>query len=109
MRTERLRIMKILPTLAAFLIALTPSIARSADFGGEEAPPESAFVTPMPPPVLLARPYNYVYEEGGIYYAPPYPMPYFGLFPQWGPQVAFMPQPYWQPPPRPPHPPRRRW
>lgn len=102
--------MKILPTLAAAFVFLMPSLACSADFG-EEAPPEEAFVTPIPPPVLLARPYNYVYEENGIYYAPPYPMPYFGLFPQWGPQVAFMPQPYWQPPPapRPPYPRRRRW
>ncbi|CCB65198.1 hypothetical protein [Hyphomicrobium sp. MC1] len=108
-RTERLQAMKILPILAAAFIVFMPALASAADFGGEEAPPEEAFVTPIPPPVLLARPYNYVYEENGIYYAPPYPMPYFGLFPQWGPQVAFMPQPYCQPPPRPPHPPRRRW
>ena len=93
--------MKILPTIAAFAFTvLAPSLATAADFGGEEAPPPEAFVAPVPP-VLFARPYNEVYEANGVYYAPPYPLPYFGLFPQWGPQVAFAPQPYWQPPPRP--------
>jgi hypothetical protein len=84
----------VVATSAAALIL--PSLALAADFGGEEAPPEQAFVAAVPPPVLFARPYNYVYEEHGVYYAPPYPLPYFGLFPEWGPQVAFTPQPYWQ-------------
>jgi len=89
---------------------MLPSFASAADFGGEEAPPEQAFVV-APPPVLFARPYNYVYEEHGVYYAPPYPLPYFGLFPQWGPQVAFTPQPYfWQARPMPTRrPAHRRW
>jgi hypothetical protein len=82
-------------------MGLASSFASAADFGGEEAPPQEAFVVPVPP-VLFARPYNDLYEENGVYYAPAYPLPYFGLFPQWGPQVAFYPQPYWQPPPRPP-------
>jgi hypothetical protein len=82
------------------LMLFSPSFASAADFGGrEEAPPESAFVTAAPPPVLFSRPYNYVYQEQGVYYAPPYPLPYFGVFPEWGPQVAFYPQPYWQAPP----------
>jgi hypothetical protein len=95
---------------ALAIVTFMPAVASAADFGGEEAPPQEAFVTPMTPPVLFARPYNYVYEENGVYYAPAYPLPYFGLFPQWGPQVAFYPQPYWQPPPVPPrrHM-RRRW
>ncbi|MFT3730783.1 MAG: hypothetical protein QM780_05045 [Hyphomicrobium sp.] len=94
---------------ACMLAALFSIPARAADFGGEEAPSPEAFVVPVPP-VLFARPYNEVYEQGGVYYAPPYPLPYFGLFPQWGPQVAFYPQPYWQPPPQPMRrPPHRRW
>ena len=93
-------------------LALQPALA--ADFGGEEAPPPEAFVVVAPPPVLFSRPYNYTYEENGVYYAPTYPMPYFGLFPQWGPDVAFYPQPaWWARPAPPPMPPRRarprRW
>ena len=83
------------------------SMACAADFGGEEAPPQEVFV-PATPPVLFARPYNDLYEEHGVYYAPPYPLPYFGLFPQWGPQVAFYPQPYWQGLPHRMNPRRRR-
>jgi hypothetical protein len=94
---------------ACAFVAGAPTFALAADFGAEEAPPEQAFVVAAPPPVLFARPYNYVYEEHGVYYAPPYPLPYFGLFPQWGPQVAFTPQPYWQAPPMPPRRPARRW
>ena len=103
--------MKILQRFAiSAVIVLAPSLASAADFGGEEAPPAEAFVTPITPPVLFARPYNELYEENGVHYAPPYRLPYFGLFPQWGPQVAFYPQPYWQPPPRPaPHRAPRRW
>jgi hypothetical protein len=93
--------------IAGAVLAM-PSLAIAADFGAEEAPPEQAYVVAAPPPVLFARPYNYVYEEHGVYYAPPYPLPYFGLFPEWGPQVAFTPQPYWAPPPMPPRPPRHR-
>jgi hypothetical protein len=93
---------------SAFAVLSMPCISRAADFGAEEAPPEQAFVVAAPPPVLFARPYNYVYEEHGVYYAPPYPLPYFGLFPQWGPQVAFTPQPYWYSPSAPRGPFRHR-
>ena len=94
---------------ALALLIITTSIACGADFGREEeAPPLEAFAAPVPP-VLFARPYNDLYEANGVYYAPPYPLPYFGLFPQWGPQYAFYPQPYWTPPPTPPrHRPGRR-
>ncbi len=102
--------MKILAAIAALALPfLTPSFASAADFGREEAPPPEAFVAPVPP-VLFAHPYNDLYEDNGIYYAPPYPLPDFCLFPQWGPQIAFYPQPGWHgqvaPRPRRPH---RRW
>lgn len=94
---------------AIVVLAFGAPAASAADFGGEEAPPQEAFVTVVPP-VLYARPYNDLYEEHGVYYAPPYPLPYFGLFPQWGPEVAFTPQPYWYGAPRPPRArPHRRW
>src|SRR3569832_1019614 len=96
-RSTRVRARKGLAfATACALVVAMPSIGLAADFGGEEAPPPEAF-TPVPiPPVLFARPYNDLYEDHGVYYAPPYPLPYFGVFPQAGPQVAFYPQPYWQ-------------
>jgi hypothetical protein len=102
--------MKILSVAAALTLPLlAPSLASAADFGGEEAPPPEAFVVPVPA-VIISQPYNDLYEEHGVYYAPPYPLPYFGLFPQWGPQIAFYPQPYWQAPPmRPRRRLHRRW
>lgn len=102
--------MKILSAATALALSLLGApCASAADFGREEAPPPEAFVAPVPP-VIYARPYSDLYEDNGFYYAPPYPLPYFGLFPQWGPQVAFYPQPGWhgQPIVRPRHP-HRRW
>lgn len=87
--------MKKLIALAAFAAAgLATSIASAADFGG--APPSEAYVVPLPAPVLIDRPYNNYYEENGHYYASPYPLPYFGLFADWGPQYNFYATPYWQ-------------
>ncbi|MGO4683573.1 hypothetical protein [Hyphomicrobium sp. 2TAF46] len=76
--------------LAAFVAAgLTSSFAMAADFGGGYAEEDDVFVQQtLPRPVLIARPYNDLYEENGVYYAPPHPLPYFGLFPNWGPLYA---------------------
>lgn len=103
----------LLATTAIAISVFAPFAASAADFGGEEAPPAEAFIV-TPPPVLFGRPYNYTYEENGVYYAPTYPMPYFGLFPQAGPEIAFYPQPaWWARPAPPPMQPRRsrprRW
>jgi hypothetical protein len=102
--------MKILLRAAAMLLPLLgSSFASAADFGRDEAPPPEAFIAPVPA-VAFEHAYNDLYEDHGIYYAPPYPLPYFGLFPQWGPQIAFYPQPGWRgrpvPGPRRVH---RRW
>ncbi len=87
--------MKRLVALAAFTAAgLATSVAYGADFGREQA--DEAYVVPLPAPVLIARPYNNYYEENGNYYASPYPLPYFGLFADWGPQYNFYATPYWQ-------------
>jgi hypothetical protein len=79
----------------AGLLVAAPVAASAADFGRvEEAPPLEAFAVPVPP-VLYAPSYNDLYEMNGVIYAPPYPLPYFGLFPQWGPNASFYPQPDW--------------
>lgn len=76
--------------LAAFLAAgLTSSFALAADFGGGYAEEDDVYMQQvLPRPVLIERPYNDLYEENGFYYAPPHPLPYFGLFPNWGPRYA---------------------
>ncbi|MBS0269232.1 MAG: hypothetical protein JSS54_09655 [Proteobacteria bacterium] len=76
--------------LAAFVAAgLTSSIAMAADFGGSYAAEDDVYMQQaLPRPVLIERPYNDLYEENGFYYAPPHPLPYFGLFPNWGPLYA---------------------
>jgi hypothetical protein len=80
--------------LAAFAIAgFAPCVASAADFGGGYA--EEAYVEPLPAPVIIDRPYNNYYEENGNYYASPYPLPYFGVFSDWGPGYNFYSSPYW--------------
>jgi hypothetical protein len=87
--------MKKLIALAAFAAAgLATSVASAADFGGGEA--GGAEIVPLPAPVLIERAYNNYYEENGNYFASPYPLPYFGLFADWGPQYNFYATPYWQ-------------
>lgn len=76
--------------LAAFVAAsLTSSFAMAADFGGGYAEEDDIYMQQvLPRPVLIERPYNDLYEENGFYYAPPHPLPYFGLFPNWGPRYG---------------------
>lgn len=81
--------MKTLIALAAFVAAgLTSSFALAADFGGYAEEDDVFVQQTLPRPVLIERPYNDLYEENGFYYAPPHPLPYFGLFPNWGPLYA---------------------
>lgn len=77
--------MKTLIALAAFAaVGLTASSASAADFGGSYPPPDDAyFEEVLPPPVIISQPYNNLYEANGFIYASPYPLPYFGLFPNW--------------------------
>ncbi|HET6388083.1 hypothetical protein [Hyphomicrobium sp.] len=80
--------MKTLIALAAAAAALASTAASAADFGGayEDVEEEAYFMEPLPRPVLIERPYNFLYEENGYYYASAYPLPYFGLFPNWRPR-----------------------
>lgn len=83
--------MKMLIALAAAAAtALASSSAPAADFGGsyEDVEEDAYLMEPLPRPVLVARPYNFLYEENGYYYASPYPLPYFGLFPNWRPRYG---------------------
>ncbi|WP_045836256.1 hypothetical protein [Hyphomicrobium sp. 99] len=82
--------MKTLIALAAFAAAsFTSSFASAADFGGGYETTDDAYLLEvLPPPVLIATPYNDLYEANGVYYAPPYPLPYFGLFPNWRPRYG---------------------
>ena len=90
--------MKKLIAFAAFAAAgFATSIASAADFGGGQPPPREAYVEePLPAPVIIARPYNNYYQENGNYYASPCPLPYFGLFPEYGPHYNFYVSPCWQ-------------
>ena len=83
--------MKMLIALAAAAAtALASSSASAADFGGgyDEVEDDAYLMEPLPRPVLIERPYNFLYEENGYYYASPYPIPYFGLFPNWRPRYG---------------------
>jgi hypothetical protein len=89
--------MKKLIAFALSIAACLPaSVAFAADFGDSAPPPPEAYAEPLPAPAIIDRPYNNYYAENGYYYASPYPLPYFGLFADRGPQYNFYHVPYWR-------------
>jgi hypothetical protein len=87
---------KLIAFAAATATSLVAPIAAAADFGSSPPPPPEAYAEPLPAPIIIDRPNNNYYEENGNYYASPYPLPYFGLFPEYGPGNNFYVNPYWQ-------------